>query len=67
MNVKNLRDDLIRVYEQLKSGEIGIDEAKQLANVSGKIMATAKSQMEYNKMTGNKKNAISFMEVEDGN
>jgi len=61
MNVTELRDDLIKVYEDLKSGKIGLSEAKERANVSGKIIATAKTQMEYNKMTGNNKNEITFL------
>ena len=43
MNVVDLRNDLINVYEKLRNGEIGMDEAKQAANVSGKIMSTAKN------------------------
>jgi len=61
MNVTQLRNDLIKVYEQLRKGEIGIQEAKELANVSGKIVSSAKTQMEYNKMTGNKNNTINFL------
>lgn len=60
MNVVDLRNDLINVYEKLRKGEIGVDEAKQAANVSGKIMSTAKSQMEYHKMIG-RKDDIRFM------
>ena len=65
MNVVDLRNDLILVYEKLRNGEIGMDEAKQAANVSGKIMSTAKTQLEYNKMCG-KKSEISFMEQREG-
>ena len=61
-NVKELRDDLVGLYGDLKSGKIGISEAKGRANVAGKIMSTAKTQMEYNKMTGNNKNKIKFLE-----
>lgn len=61
MNVKELRDDLINIYQELRNGKIGISEAKQLANVSGKVISTAKTQMEYNKMTGNS-NKIKFLE-----
>ena len=64
MNVTELRDDLIEVYQDLKDGKIGIQEAKEQANVSGKIISSAKVQMEYNKMTGNNKNSIAFL---DGN
>ena len=51
-NVKLLRDDLVYAYEQLREGSIGLSEAKGLANMAGKIMSTAKTQMEFNKMTG---------------
>ena len=61
-NVKELRDDLISIYQDLKSGRIGMSEAKELANVSGKIISTAKTQMEYNKMTGNNNGKIKFLE-----
>lgn len=61
MKVTDLRDDLIKVYDQLRSNEIGMSEAKGLANVAGKILSTGKSQMEYNKMVGSK-NRINFFE-----
>ena len=64
-NVKTLRDDLIKAYQQLRSGEIGISEAKGLANMAGKIMSTAKTQMEFNKMTGNNKRNIKFLQSEE--
>jgi hypothetical protein len=47
-NVKDLRDELIDVYTQLRSGELGIREVKERANVAGKIIASAKIQLEYN-------------------
>lgn len=62
MNVLTLRNDLITVYEDLRSGKIGNDEAKQAANVAGKIMSTCKSQLEYNKMVQSKRK-ISFLDV----
>ena len=63
MNVTDLRDHLITVYNQLKDNEIGMQEAKGLANVAGKIISTGKSQMEYNKMVGSK-TRIKFFEDE---
>jgi len=54
MNVKELRDDLIKTYQQLRNGSIGLNEAKQLSNVAGKIMGTAKTQLEYNKYAQSK-------------
>ena len=59
--VLDLRNDLLEVYEGLKSGKLGINEVKQSANIAGKIMATAKDQMEYNKMVQSK-NRIKFLD-----
>jgi predicted nucleic acid-binding Zn-ribbon protein len=47
-NVKDLRDELIDVYNQLRDGELGIREVKERANMAGKIIASAKIQLEYN-------------------
>ena len=63
-NVKDLRDELIQTFEQLRSGKVGISEAKELANVSGKILSSAKLQLEYNKYAQSK-NRIKFLESED--
>jgi len=60
-NNTTLREDLIAVYNELRSGDIGISEAKELANVSGKVLSSAKSQLEYQKYAG-KKEAIKFFE-----
>ena len=60
MNVTELRENLISVYEQLRKKEIGVSEAKELANITGKVISSAKAQMEYNKMVGSK-SAIKFM------
>lgn len=65
MNVKELRDDLINIYQDLRAGKIGMSEAKELANVSGKVISTAKVQMEYNKMTGNNNGKINFLQSDE--
>jgi hypothetical protein len=62
MDIKGLRDDLVNIYKELREGKIGLSEAKELSNVSGKIVSTAKTQMEYNKMTGNNNGKIAFLE-----
>lgn len=54
MNVTNLRNDLVKVYEQLRNKEIGVSEASEAANVAGKILSSAKVQLEYNKYCGSK-------------
>lgn len=61
-NVQQLRDEMILTYQKLKAGEMGIREAKEYANVCGKIMSSAKLELEYNVYvkSGNK---IPFLEV----
>jgi hypothetical protein len=46
--VKDLRNDLIEIYAALRVGQLGLREAKEFANVSGKIMNSAKLQLDYN-------------------
>lgn len=61
-NIVELRNDLMEVYDCLREGKLGIAEAKQAANVAGKIISTAKVQIEYNKMIQSK-NRIPFLET----
>jgi len=61
MNVTDLRNQLIDTFERLKAKEIGVNEAKELANVSGKIISSAKTQLEYNKYCGTK-SKVRFLE-----
>jgi len=65
-NIVELREDLLSIYDNLREGKLGTDEVKQAANVAGKIISTAKSQMEYNKMIQSK-SRIPFMETKDEN
>jgi hypothetical protein len=63
-NVLDLRNDLLTVYEDLRTGKLGTSEVKQAANVAGKILSSASLQIEYNKMTQSKKK-IAFLEVSE--
>lgn len=45
--IEQLRDDLAHAFDQLKSGEIKHHEADSLANLAGKMIASAKVQIEY--------------------
>lgn len=63
-NVKDLRDQLIKIFKDIKSGKIGLREAKELNNNSGKILSTAKLQMEYNAYTKSKAK-IKFLESDE--
>ena len=64
MNVLQLRNDLISLYADMREGKIGLDEAKHAANVAGKIMSTAKTQLEYNRMIQAKRKIL-FLDVEE--
>jgi hypothetical protein len=46
-NAEELRNELAQVFEQLKSGEIKPSEAAELANLAGKMINSAKTQIEY--------------------
>lgn len=45
--VEDLRDQLAEVFSQLKSGGMKPNEAAELANVAGKMISSAKVQIEY--------------------
>jgi hypothetical protein len=61
-NVKELRDELIKSFNDLKSGKIKAKDAKELTNISGKILMSAKIELDYNKYL-DRKEVIDFLEV----
>jgi len=60
--ITDLREDLIEVYEKLRANKIGLREAKERNNTAGKIINTAKTQLEYNIYTKSHQK-IKFLEV----
>ncbi len=46
-NAEELRDNLAQTFAQLKAGTIKPSEAAELANIAGKMIASAKVQVEY--------------------
>ena len=62
VNIQDLRDSLLEVYDKIRTGKIGIREAKENANVAGKIISTAKLQLEYNAYMKTQ-SKISFLEI----
>lgn len=46
-NVDELRENLSQVFLDLKGGAIGASEASELANIAGKMINSAKAQIEY--------------------
>ena len=62
MNIKELRDEMIKSFNDLKSGKIKAKDAKELTNISGKILMSAKIELDYNKYL-DRKEIIEFLEV----
>jgi len=46
-NVNELRAELASVFAQLRDGQIKPSEAGELANLAGKMISSAKVQVEY--------------------
>ena len=46
-NAHNLRTELADVFAKLRAGEIKPNEAAELANLAGKMINSAKVQVEY--------------------
>lgn len=46
-NIKELREELSKVFMGLKSGEIEPKTASEMNNAAGKIINTVKVQLEY--------------------
>ena len=63
-NNTTLRHDLQDCYNQLRTGKIGLREAKEIANLAGKIVSSAKAQLDYNITVGKADKEIDFFEGE---
>jgi hypothetical protein len=46
-SVDDLRIELAKVFQELRNGAIKPNEAAELANVAGKMISSAKVQIEY--------------------
>jgi len=60
-NVKELRTEMITVFEEIKADKIGLKKAKELTNSAGKILYTVKTQLMYNQLM-NRQEKIDFLE-----
>ena len=63
MNIKDLRDSLVESFGELKQGKLKSKDAKELTNLAGKIIMSAKTELDYNKYMKTKKK-IDFFETE---
>jgi 5-formyltetrahydrofolate cyclo-ligase len=63
-NAEELRGELSQTFAQLKAGAIKPREAAELANLAGKMIASAKVQVEYFALR-KESPRIAFLEVEE--
>lgn len=52
-NIHELRESLARTLEKVSTGELSPAAANAAANVSGKVLATIKMELDFSKMSGN--------------
>ena len=60
-NVDQVRDRLSLIFDQLESGEIDAKKAAEFANLAGKMINSAKVQVEYYALK-NEHPTIGFLE-----
>ena len=63
-NATELRNELAKVFDALRAGTIKPSEAAELANLAGKMINSAKVQVEYHAMRGDIPH-ITFLHSED--
>lgn len=49
-NITELREEMIKVFEDLRDEKIATGDAKELSNACGKVIASVKVQLEYANM-----------------
>jgi len=59
-NINELRDDLLDLYESVKQDPKRANQAKEMANTAGKVLASLKLQLEYS-MLRNEEPEIPFL------
>jgi hypothetical protein len=60
LTVTELRNDLLKVYDELRAGKLEAKDAKEINNTAGKIISSAKVQLEYAAIR-NEKPEIDFL------
>lgn len=61
--VQQLRNDLASIFDELRSGAVKREDASELANLAGKMISSAKVQVEYYAMLKETPN-IKFLNTE---
>jgi len=60
-NIEELRDHALDTIEKLRDGSIDTAEAGVTGKLVEGVISTLKTQMEYNRMTGEQETAIPFL------
>ena len=63
-DVVELRKYLAEVFDELRSGSISANEASELANIAGKMINSAKVQIEYHALRKDEPK-IKFLHVQE--
>lgn len=63
-NINDLREQLLHTFTELQSGALDRKDAAELANLSGKVINSAKVQLEYYSLR-KEKPVLRFLESPD--
>jgi|TARA_R110002124_G_scaffold185524_1_gene352943 hypothetical protein len=63
-NVVELREELSRVFMGLKEGTVQSKDASEMANLAGKMINSAKAQLEYHSLRKDKP-SIKFLHIKE--
>ena len=64
-NVNDLRNNLSDVFEALRNGDIAHKEAKEISNLAGKMINSAKVQLDYHGLRKDEDFKIDFLHSEN--
>jgi hypothetical protein len=63
MNDRDLRNELVILFNDVKNDRVDVKKAKEMTNTAGKILLSAKIELAYNESMHNGKK-IDFLDVE---
>ena len=64
-NVESLRNNLSEIFDALRDGAIAHKEAKEISNLAGKMINSAKVQLDYHGLRKDEDFKINFLHSKD--
>ena len=64
-NVESLRNNLSAIFDALRDGAIAHKEAKEISNLAGKMINSAKVQLDYHGLRKDEDFKINFLHSKD--